>query len=60
MTTTILLLLNLAVYFSIVGIVTAEEVIRRKAIRNKGLSSKQKRDIEAIEGYEKSKQKNIK
>lgn len=59
MTTTILLLLNLAVYFSIVGIVTAEEVIRRKAIRNKGLSSKQKRDIEAIEGYEKSKQKTL-
>lgn len=59
MTTTILLLLNIAVYFSIVGIVTAEEVIRRKAIRNKGLSSKQKRDIEAIEGYEMSKQKTL-
>lgn len=58
MTTTILLILNLAVYFSIVGIVTAEEVIRRKVVRNKGLSNKQKKDIEAIEGYDKAKQQN--
>ena len=58
MTTTILLILNLAVYFSIVGIVTAEEVIRRKVVRNKGLSNKQKKDIETIEGYDKAKQQN--
>ncbi len=55
MTTTILLLLNLAVYFSIVGVVVAEEVIRRKVIRNKGLSKKQQKDIDKIEKYEKSK-----
>ena len=52
---TIVALLNFLVYASIAGIVTGEEIIRRKGIRNKSLSSAQKKDIDEIESYQKSK-----
>ena len=52
---TIVAILNLIVYATIGGIVVTEEITRRKLIRNKGISSAQKRDIKTIEKFEKAK-----
>ena len=53
---TIVAILNLIVYATIGGVVVAEEVTRRKLLRNKGISRAQKKDIKTIEKYEKAKQ----
>lgn len=55
---TVVALLNFVVYAVIAGVVTTEEVVRRKGVRNKMISGAQKKDIDVIEGYEKSKTKN--